>query len=183
MINTNNFTSEYSHENRTEFRDGKLHLIMDCTGFIAWKLGQEKHLHALVEIRKIIRDYGFIKTNRFFAQDFEKLFENRNSLKYWKFISVSELKTNDISVILFPDKNGHAMIVDKIISKTFDKIILRILDSTKYSHKNDTRENNTTGIGFGEIVLLGENGFYNKYDSGNELPIRDAKIFFIRALK
>ena len=53
------------------------------------------------------------------------------------------------------------------------------MDSTRYPHKNDTRKNQKTGIGFGEIEITND-GNYWLYDSNNQtLPIRKAEIYFV----
>jgi hypothetical protein len=53
------------------------------------------------------------------------------------------------------------------------------MDSTRYPHKNDTRTNQETSIGFGEIEITNDGNDWF-YDSNNQkLPIRKANIYFV----
>ncbi len=65
------------------------------------------------------------------------------------------------------------MFVDKIINNDKTSTILRVIDSTQYPHKNDTRT--STGIGIGEIEI--NNGLYNS--NNPSLPTRKADIYFV----
>ena len=58
-----------------------------------------------------------------------------------------------------------------------------MIDCTQYPHKNDTRINDKTGIGIGEIKIINKNGDWY-YDSGNKaLPVRPADIYFVLPIK
>lgn len=75
------------------------------------------------------------------------------------------------------------MFVDKILNHTDNKWSLRIIDSTRYPHKNDTRKVGETGIGIGEIEIT-KNGAEYIYDSKNsELNPRNAKVYFVLPVK
>lgn len=172
-----NFISEYSHSNYIDEVEGKKYFHMDCSGFIYWALFQSGYKRALVELRNFLKQNDFIKINRFFCKDFAFIYEHKKDFKYWQFL---ERPTQDcILIVVFPDGNGHCMFVDKIIENKENKISLRIMDSTRYPHKNDTRTNQETGIGFGEIEITNDGNDWF-YDSNNqELPIRKANIYFV----
>lgn len=169
--------SEYSHSNYIDEIDNKRFFHMDCSGFVHWCLAQMGYKRALVELRSFLKQNDFIKINRFFCKDFAFIHKHKNKLNYWQFID-SPISAS-IMVVVFPDGNGHCMFVDDIISNNKNKLCLHIIDSTRHPHKNDTRTDNETGIGFGEVEITTENGNWF-YDSGNQdLPIRKAEIYFI----
>lgn len=173
------FLSEYSHLNHIDKTGGKTFFHMDCSGFVYWGLAQMGYTRALVELRAFLREHDFIKLNRFFCKDFEFIFKYKDIFKYWKFMN--QPATGAILVTVFHDGNGHCMFVDKIINTDEKGFVLRVLDSTNYPHKNDSRTNN--GIGTGEIEIIKNNDLW-VYDSGNKsLPPRPAEIYFVSTLK
>lgn len=173
------FISEYNHSNYIDIFDGKCSFHMDCSGFIYWYLLQNGYKRALVELRQFLKDNDFIKINRFFCKDFAFIHEHEKEFKYWHFSA--QPAPNCILVIVFPDGNGHCMFVDTILRNDRDNLTLRIIDSTNYPHKNDTR--NSGGIGIGDIEITKKKNTW-LYDSGNSsLPIRKAQVFFVLPLK
>ena len=173
------FTSEYSHSNYIDKTDGKIFFHMDCSGFVYWCLLQMGYKRALVELRSFLKQNDFIKINRFFCKDFVFIHKYKNKLKYWKFID--KPVSGSIIVVVFSDGNGHCMFVDTILRNDRDNLTLRIIDSTNYPHKNDTR--NIGGIGIGDIEITKKKNTW-LYDSGNSsLPIRKAQVFFVLTLK
>ena len=171
------FISEYSHSNYIDEYDGKKYFHMDCSGFVYWCLAQMGYKRALVELRNFLKENDFIKINRFFCKDFAFIHEHKNKLTYWQFID--KPISGSIMVVVFPDGNGHCMFVDDIIDNDETKSCLRVIDSTQYPHKNDTRTDKETGVGIGEIEIITKNGNWF-YDSGNQdLPIRKAEIYFV----
>ena len=178
---TTDFVSEYNHSNYIDNIDGKKFFHMDCSGFVNWCMAQMGYKRALVELRKFLQQHDFIKINRFYCRDFTFIHEHKNEFKHWHF---TDTPTHGcILVVVFPDGNGHCMFVDKIIKNNKDKIQLRIIDSTRYPHKNDTRANGQTGIGIGDIEITYDNNGW-LYDSQNPaLPIRTADIYFVSATK
>ena len=150
---------------------------MDCSGFVYWCLAQMGYKRALVELRKFLKENDFIKINRFFCKDFSLIHEHKNKFKYWQFIE--KPVSGSIMIVVFPDGNGHCMFVDNIIDNDKTKLCLRVIDSTRHPHKNDTRTDNETGIGIGEIEITNKKSD-RLYDSGNQdLPIRKADIYFV----
>ena len=168
---SNDFVSEYNHSNYIDKLDNKQYFHMDCSGFINWCLVQMGYKRALVELRLFLKRYNFLKINRFFCKDFTFLYEHQKEFKYWDFIN--KPVSGCILVVVFPDGNGHCMFVDKIINNDKTSTILRVIDSTQYPHKNDTRT--STGIGIGEIEI--NNGLYNS--NNPSLPTRKADIYFV----
>ena len=175
------FVSEYNHSNYIDKFGGKNFFHMDCSGFVYWCLAQMGYKRALVELRSFLKQNDFIKINRFFCKDFAFIHKHKNKLNYWQFID--KPISGSIMVVVFPDGNGHCMFVDDIISNNKNKLCLHIIDSTRHQHKNDTRANNTTGIGMGEIEITIKNSdwFYNS--STQDLPIRKAEIYFVSPKK
>ena len=175
------FISEYSHSNYIDEYDGKKYFHMDCSGFVYWCLAQMGYKRALVELRSFLKQFDFIKLNRFFCKDFAFINDHKNKLKYWNF--TNKPTHGGILIVVFPDGNGHCMFVDKIIKNDQEKIYLRVIDCTQYPHKNDTRTNDKTGIGIGEIELINRNKYWF-YDSGNQaLSARKADIYFVLPMK
>ncbi|MDR3126192.1 MAG: hypothetical protein LBT92_01000 [Rickettsiales bacterium] len=146
---------------------------------MALHLARAGRLRALAEVRGWLREAGFIKINRFYCQDCGRLLARRGGLRY---IKVSPAPAaGDVLVVVFGDGNGHCMVVEDILSRTPEEISLRIADSTRFPHRNDTRAEGQTGIGSGEIRLLGAGGKYDVYDAQNPgLPPRKAEIYFLR---
>jgi hypothetical protein len=154
---------------------------MDCSGFVYWSLIQMGYTRTLVELQNFLKKQGFIKINRFFCKDFSLIYKYQKEFKYLNFIK--EPKQGCILVIVLSNGNGHCMFVDEIIENNKDSFCLRIIDSTRYPHKNDTRINQNTGIGVGDIEIFYKDGnwFYNS--NNPTLPIRKAQIYFISVIK
>ena len=175
------FISEYSHSNFTDKIDNRNFLHLDCSGFVHWCLAQTGYKRALVELRKFLRRHNFIKINRFYCRDFAFIYEHKNEFAYWQFTDAPMI--GDIMVVVFPDGNGHCMFIDKIIKNNKDRIQLRIIDSTRYPHKNDTRKYNETGIGIGDIEITRDNNGWLYNSKNPSLPIRPAEIYFVSPQK
>ena len=175
------FKSEYSHANRIEQFEGKQFFQMDCSGFAYWVLFQTGYKRALAEIRQFLKDNNFLKINRLFCKDFAFMYEHADAFKYWRF--VSDPVENSILVVAFPDTTGHCMFVDKVVRKTKNGFCIRVYDSTRYPHQNDTRKDCDTGLGIGEIKISMVDGKY-VYDSCNpNLPPRNADVYFVLPIK
>lgn len=174
---TNDFQSEYSHDNRIDLIDDRRFFYMDCSGFVYWCLEQSGYKRALVEVRAFLRKHNFIKINRLFCKDFAFIHEHADDFKYWQF--TNQPTENCILVVVFPDGNGHCMFVDKIMRCDMDSFQMRVIDSTRYPHQNDSRGKNETGVGIGEIAIKKAGEKYI-YDSKNiEIPPRVADIYFV----
>ncbi len=179
FLNNKDIVSEYSHQNYIDKMGDKQFFHMDCSGFVYWYLVQMKYKKSLAELRRFLKKHNFIKINRFFCKDFTFIYEHQNEFNYWQF--TERPTTKSILVIIFKNGHGHCMFVDKIIRNDKDKLLLRIIDSTRYPHKNDNRQ--ATGIGSGEIELIYKNKtwFYNS--NNPNLPIREAQIYFVNPVK
>lgn len=148
--------SEYNHANIITRKDNRDFMQFDCSGFVAWYIGTNGYLRALAEIRGYLRATDFLKINRFYCQDFERIYNHPENLRYWKIHkNIFDMHPDDILIIVYGDGNGHMMIVDKIISRSGNDIELRIVDSTRLLHKNDTRSQ--SGIGYGDIKITFDN--------------------------
>ncbi len=173
--------SEYNHSNYIDSIDGKNSFHMDCSGFVYWCLFQMGYRRALVELRHFLRANDFIKINRFFCQDFYFVYNNRENFKYWHFLL--EPVPRCICVVVFPDGAGHCMFVDKVLNNDDENMELRVIDSTRYLHYNDTRGEHDTGIGCGNIKIVHKDGELF-YDAGNTaLPPRKAEVYFVMPVK
>ena len=147
--------SEYNHANIITRINSRDFLQFDCSGFVAWYIGSNGYLRALAEIKNYLRQTDLLKINRFYCQDFERFFKDSKNFKYWEINkNTFEVSPNDILVIVYSDENGHMMIIDKILNKTDNLLELRIADSTRLLHKNDTRAIGSSGIGYGDIKLI-----------------------------
>jgi len=176
---TEDFNSEYNHANYIDVIGGKKTFHFDCSGFVYWCLAKMGYKRSLVELRNFLKEHDFIKINRFFCKDFKFVHKHKNSFKYWNFIDKPAVGC--IMVVVFSGESGHCMFVDKLVNMDKDRICLRIIDSTRYQHKKDTRKN--TGIGAGEIEIIHKNNdwFYNS--NNKDLPIRKAEIYFVCPIK
>ena len=171
------FVSEYSHSNYIDEIDNKKFFHMDCSGFVYWCLAQMGYKRALVELRSFLKQNDFIKINRFFCKDFSFIYEHKKELKYWDFLD--KPVCGSIMIVVFPDGNGHCMFIDEITENNKNCIKLRVIDSTRYPHLNDTRPSDKTGIGIGEIEICKTNDGW-LYNSNNpSLSTRKAEIYFI----
>lgn len=170
-----NFISEYNHSNHIDNFGDKKYFHMDCSGFIYWCLAKMGYKRALVELRTVLRKCDFIKINRFFCKDFVFIHTHKKEFKYWDFINTPI--PGSILVVVFPDGNGHCMFINKVIKNNKNKLSLRITDSTRYPHKNDTRTN--SGIGSGEIEIIFDNNDYIYNSNNPTLPLRKANIYFV----
>ncbi len=153
-INSGEILSEYGHDNRITRLNNRDFMRFDCSGFVAWYIGQNGYLRALAQVRNYLRGTEFLKINRFYCQDFEQIYKNSHLFKHWRIHkNIFEIAPNDILIIVYDDGNGHMMIVDKVVATTSDGVDLRIVDSTRLLHGNDTRTTGQTGIGCGDISL------------------------------
>ena len=86
-------------------------------------------------------------------------------------------------VVVYDDANGHMMIVDSILGRNENTLELRIVDSTRLHHKNDTRSSEQTGIGCGDIKIT-KSGNNIVYDSQNpDRTPTNVNIYIARAIK
>lgn len=171
--------SEYNHANVITRKNNRDFLQFDCSGFVAWYIGTNGYLRALAEIKNYLRKTDLLKINRFYCQDFKHFYKNSESFKHWKIHkNIINIAPKDILVIVYDDGNGHMMIVDKIIYKSDNLLDLRIVDSTRLLHKNDTRSPDKNGIGYGEIRLSIENNgvLYNTQNPTRKTTLVDAYI-------
>ncbi len=174
------FATQYSHLNK--IIDGQY--LFDCSGFVEKCLAENGFKRALVEIRSVLKKHSYIKQNRFYCQDFYKLIVQEP--RYWKFLAVNnpQLAPGDILIVIFPNSNGHCMFIDNVLEMTKSKIALRVVDSTQFPHKNDTRCNGQTGIGAGEVLIeydSNNQAYYNSLHPGKDK--RPVKIYFVRPIK
>ena len=176
--------SQYSHSNKIDRVNGHDFLQFDCSGFVAWYIGINGYLRALAEVRNQLKDTDFIKVNRFYCQDFERFYQNSGNLKYWEIHKdIFDIKPGDILVVVYDDANGHMMIVDSILGRNENTLELRIVDSTRLHHKNDTRSGEQTGIGCGDIKIT-KSGNNIVYDSQNpDRTPTNVNIYIARAIK
>lgn len=175
----NDFISEYNHSNYIDKIDDQTCFHMDCSGFIYWCLLQMGYKRALAEIKFFLKQYDFIKLNRFFCKDFAFIHTHKKEFKYWDF--TDKPVPGCILIVVFPDGNGHCMFVDSIIKTGKTNFWLRVIDSTQYPHKNDTRT--ATGIGIGEIEIIYKNNNWLYNSNNKSLPIRTADIYFVSPKK
>lgn len=176
--------TEYSHDNVVEHVGNREFLRFDCSGFVAWYIGTNGYLRALAEIKSALRNSEFLKINRFYCQDFDRFYNDKNSLKYWDIHKdISKINPGDILVIVYDDGNGHMMIVDKVLARSESTLDLRIVDSTRLHHKNDTRSGEQTGIGYGDIQISKSNGdaIYNT-QTPSRTPTK-VDMYIARAVK
>ncbi|MDE6250676.1 MAG: hypothetical protein K2M34_03515 [Alphaproteobacteria bacterium] len=180
-IKNNNIISEYSHSNYIDMVSGVPCLHMDCSGFVFWYLLNNGYKRALAELKFFLKENNFIKITRFYCKDFAEMHQQQDKFHYWQFMNKPAKES--ILVIVFPDGNGHCMIVNEIIQQSATSYELNIIDSTRYPHRNDSRTIDQTGIGIGNVSIQLKNGEWY-YDAGNDmLGIRQAMVYFIKPVK
>lgn len=137
---------------------------MDCSGFACYYLEKIRKLKALKEIKDFVsknKNIAEADIKRIYTKEFSVFFRQMDSdSKYWQVIvDPIELKKGDI--IIFTSENpreNHTMIVNKILEQKENELKVAVFDSTKFPHINDTRIDNNTGIGQGEIVIFKDFG-------------------------
>lgn len=170
-IGSGDILSEYNHANIITRDNNRDFMRFDCSGFVAWYIGTNGYLRALAEVKNYLRHTDLLKINRFYCRDFAAFYSS--DLRYWKIHrDVLSAVPEDILVIVYNDGNGHMMIVDKVLNRTDNSIDLRIVDSTRLLHKNDTRAPNGSGIGYGEVRLsCDSNGVYYDPNNPTRVPV------------
>ena len=177
---SNDFNSEYDHSCRIEDFNGRKSFHIDCSGFMYWCLAQMGYRRALVELRAFLKENDFIKINRFFCKDFAFIYEHADRFRYWRFLKTPT--QDSVLVVMYPDGQGHCMWIDNIINSDETEWLMRVIDSTRFPHKHDSRID-VTGIGIGDIKIIRLNNGWI-YDSGNPLlPPRAAKLYFVSPVK
>lgn len=126
-------------------------------------------LKALQEIKSFISKTKNISKKdikRIYCKEYMLFFRHSEVLgpKYWKVINnPKELSNGDLIVFTSQNiKENHCMLVNKMIDKQDNKIIINVVDSSQFPHRNDTRENSQKGIGQGEISI-----YYSKENGWN----------------
>lgn len=167
-IKENKIKTTYSHDNCIEIINGKTCLKFDCSGFAYYYFQKQHKLKALQEVRNFVARYKNIsekEIKRIYSKEYMLFFKTiePKELNYWQIISSpGELTHGDLIVYISPNaRENHCMLVDHTINVKDDAVVLQVVDSTQFPHKNDTRTKGQKGIGKGEITIFKTNGKWN----------------------
>lgn len=149
--------SEYSHATNVSERRGSYKF--DCSGMVQWVLRKAAPQAA--------RSTGYGAAQRPLARDFQRRIAQApvdRARGGWRRVArVSELRPGDVIAWLKPREidspnTGHAAFVvlpPTRVAGYENAYLVRIADSTRLLHDDDTREGRT-GFGFGTILLVAD---------------------------
>ncbi len=153
--------TKYSHFNLIYRRRKKFIFSVDCSGLIEFWLNKS-YPRALAEVYDFvyqIRPVAKKEIKRLYSFDFYDFFNDsfQDEKMFWQPIDIHQkFERGDIISFVRPEKKGrfgHVMVVDEELERSKDKIVVRIIDSSKIEHMEDYRQSNKKGIGYGIIEL------------------------------
>ncbi len=166
LIKAGYIKTKYSHHNLVYRRLHQFIFSVDCSGLIEFWLNK-KHPQAAAEIYDFVyqnRNVSKCEIKRLYSFDFYDFFSSLNSdKKYccWQKVDVSQpLQRGDIIAFINPKRKGrfgHVAVVDFEIERIYNKIRIKIIDSSQIEHNDDYRQSSQKGIGEGVIELYLEN--------------------------
>ena len=170
----------YSHD--IFVSDDSKVIDIDCSGLVDLWL-QNSYSEARDEVFDYIlqvRDTVKYRITRIYSFDFYDFFQNikENASKNWQFVDINEtLKEGDILAFINPEhagRWGHVAVVEEEISRSKEKIAVKIIDSTSYHHFEDWHQSDKMGIGCGIIELYFDNDKVEKVCYGpNCMRVRE----------
>lgn len=138
----------------THWDDAKGVYILDCSRYIDYLL-EAMHPEAY---SSLVSSSGSDQPNSRHYYDFFSNLSN-DGQEYWNKIEhVEQLQAGDILVFQYKNSRkrttgGHVMVVmDKPIRDS-DAFLVRVADSARGAHSEDTREPHDSGIGIGTLLL------------------------------
>lgn len=149
-------SSHYQH--KTQVDESKGEFNYDCSGFIDYSLKRV--------LPKAYQALPISTSKRPLAQDFyyhiHSQGQNPGAGGWMQVKNSSELVPGDIVVWLKPEDSdsnntGHVMVVfskPEINPNRPDEVLVKVVDSTKSPHADDSRSDDETGLGTGTIGLI-----------------------------
>lgn len=146
-------SSSYQHKTQVDETNGVFKY--DCSGFLTYSLKQMA-IPALSEFK-----IGGVKVERPLARDFYNFFQSKNLSKHWSSVKkVSELVPGDIVVWIHKEaqstNTGHVVVVAEkpyVNSKNKNEFLVKVIDSARSGHSQDTRKSGESGLGSGTMAL------------------------------
>lgn len=136
----------------TNFDPARGVYVLDCSDYVD-KLLKQAEPNAYWNL---VDSTGAEKPTTAHYYDFFKQLPNSGSSQYWRKVSdVEQLQAGDILVFRYQHAGGggHVMIVmDKPIYDQ-DAYLVRVADSARTGHSEDTRPGHASGIGIGTLLL------------------------------
>ncbi len=156
--------SSYSHDNIININTNEY--LFDCSGLFRYILDLSNHRPALDEVFRYIKEIKSLDiAERIYTKDLFEFWDGieNKTIKSSKWHSVynhNMVEVGDFMVWVdynynasFELSQGHIVFINKIIKKTSEFVHIEIIDSTSALHFNDTRADDGSGIGKGEIYL------------------------------
>lgn len=168
LVQSGEYKTRYSHE--IEINSDNKIIATDCSGLVDFWL-QNEYPAARAEVFNYvlqIRDIAKYQITRLYSFDFYDFFQyiQQNTSTYWQFVDVNNvLQPGDILAFINTDNKwrwGHVAVVVEEISRSKEKITLKIIDSSKHHHFEDWHQSEKMGIGCGIIELYLDNGAVSK---------------------
>jgi hypothetical protein len=144
----------YSHNTKVRRKDGVYHF--DCSGMVNWMLERvaPKALETIGRERPVAASY---------VRVISKAPSDRSRGGWQQIASIQEVEPGDIFAWLRPKdwpKGGNTGHVGVVIARPTpvahldNAYVVRIADSTRWRHQDDTRSKDQTGFGMGTILFV-----------------------------
>ncbi len=168
QIKNGEIKTTYSHDIFVS-SDSKV-IDTDCSGLVDLWL-QNSHRNARDEVYAYVlqvRDTLKYNITRLYSFDFYDFFQSikEKDSTNWQYVDINNtLKEGDILAFINPEHKarwGHVAVVEEEISRSKEKIKVKVIDSSKYHHFDDWHQSDKMGIGSGVIELYFNNNEIKK---------------------
>jgi hypothetical protein len=144
----------YSHATKVRRKDGIYHF--DCSGMINWMLDRvsERSLEAIGRDRPVASSY---------VRTIQKAPTTRARDGWQRIADIEAVEPGDVFAWRRPDnwpKGGNTGHIGIVIARPAKvphiqgAYLVRVIDSTRWQHQDDTRADDETGFGMGTILFM-----------------------------
>lgn len=144
----------YSHATKVRRKDGIYHF--DCSGMINWMLARvdERALEAIGRDRPVAASY---------VRTIQKAPTTRARDGWQRIADIENVEPGDLFAWRRPDdwpKGGNTGHIGIVIARPAKvphiegAYLVRVIDSTRWQHQDDTRADDETGFGMGTILFM-----------------------------
>lgn len=144
----------YSHGTRVKRKEGKYHF--DCSGMLNWMLERvsKRSLETLGRERPVASTY---------VRTIQKAPKTRGRSGWQNIVDIEQVEPGDLFAWRRPadwPKGGNTGHVGIVIARPApvphldNAYLVRVIDSTRYRHQDDTRASGETGFGMGSILFV-----------------------------
>lgn len=179
---------ETAYQGATEINEATGSIKCDCSGLIGYVL-RELYPEAYLSLRGMEAPWRIRPQSVTFYETFVAAAESKGNGR-WKYIEkLSDLQPGDVlawrtETIEEGKPSGHvAMVASEPVVEKDGRVRLRVIDSTRGRHSNDTRTEATLGVGSGDMYFVEDQsgrptGFYVR-DGG---PLSQHAFAFARVV-